>query len=102
MKQATVIVLSYSKQCLFMYLIKFIAYLSQSIYRSLIFGSWFVFQCLRSASVGSKIVEFYGAGLGQLSMSDRISIANMSPEYGATVAFFPVDSICLDYLAQAG
>jgi aconitate hydratase len=61
-----------------------------------------ILQCLRQAGVGNKIVEFFGSGVGQLSMSDRITIANMSPEYGAVAAFFPTDNLCLDYLEQSG
>jgi aconitate hydratase len=49
-----------------------------------------------------KIVEFYGPGLGKLSLPDRATIGNMSPEYGATAAFFPVDDETLNYLLGTG
>ena len=49
-----------------------------------------------------KFVEFLGAGLRSLSLADRATIANMSPEYGATIGFFPVDEQTLDYLRLTG
>jgi aconitate hydratase len=55
-------------------------------------------QMLRKKGVVGKFVEFYGAGLSSLSVADRATIANMAPEYGATIGFFPVDSGTLDYL----
>ena len=57
-------------------------------------------QMLRNYGVVDKIVEFYGPGLNKLSVSDRATISNMSPEYGATAAFFPVDSETLRYLLE--
>lgn len=57
---------------------------------------------LRSVGVIGKFIEFFGPGLVQLSLADRATIANMCPEYGATVAFFPVDSKTIDYLKQTG
>jgi aconitate hydratase len=57
-----------------------------------------VTQMLRKKGVVGKFVEFYGAGLTQLSVADRATIANMAPEYGATIGFFPVDAGTLDYL----
>ena len=57
-----------------------------------------VTQMLRKKGVVSKFVEFYGAGLSQLSVADRATIANMAPEYGATIGFFPVDAGTLEYL----
>src|SRR3954471_23990858 len=57
-----------------------------------------VTQMLRKKGVVGKFVEFYGAGLSQLSVADRATIANMAPEYGATIGFFPVDDGTLDYL----
>src|SRR5580700_10950640 len=57
-----------------------------------------VTQMLRKKGVVGKFVEFYGAGLSALSVADRATIANMAPEYGATIGFFPVDSGTLDYL----
>ncbi len=59
-------------------------------------------QMLRSRGVVDKFVEFYGAGVGQLSLPDRTTIANMAPEYGATMGFFPVDSETLKFLAGTG
>lgn len=49
-----------------------------------------------------KFVEFYGPGVSALSIADRATIANMCPEYGATVGFFPVDENSLIYLRQTG
>ena len=57
-----------------------------------------VTQILRKKGVVGKFVEFYGAGLSQLSVADRATIANMAPEYGATMGFFPVDDGTLQYL----
>src|SRR5213593_724296 len=51
-----------------------------------------VTQILRKKGVVGKFVEFFGSGLSQLSLADRATVANMSPEYGATIGFFPVDS----------
>ncbi len=55
-------------------------------------------QLLRKHGVVGKFVEFYGAGLSALSVADRATVANMAPEYGATVGFFPVDHETLEYL----
>ena len=55
-----------------------------------------VTQMLRKKGVVDKFVEFYGAGIGALSLPDRATIANMAPEYGATMGFFPVDDETLD------
>lgn len=49
-----------------------------------------------------KFVEFFGPGVAHLSIADRATIANMCPEYGATVGFFPVDEKSLLYLRQTG
>ena len=57
---------------------------------------------LRKLGVVGKFVEFYGEGVGQLGVADRATIANMAPEYGATVGFFPVDEQTLVYLRQTG
>jgi aconitate hydratase len=57
-----------------------------------------VTQMLRKKGVVGKFVEFYGAGLSALSVADRATIANMAPEYGATMGFFPVDDGALQYL----
>jgi aconitate hydratase len=57
-----------------------------------------VTQMLRKKGVVGKFVEFYGTGLSSLTLPDRATIANMAPEYGATMGFFPVDSEALAYL----
>jgi aconitate hydratase len=57
-----------------------------------------VTEMLRKKGVVGKFVEFYGPGLSSLSVPDRATIANMSPEYGATMGFFPVDAETLAYL----
>jgi aconitate hydratase len=57
-----------------------------------------VTEMLRKKGVVGKFVEFYGAGLSSLSVPDRATIANMAPEYGATMGFFPVDNETLSYL----
>jgi aconitate hydratase len=61
-----------------------------------------VTQMLRKRGVVSKFVEFFGAGLANLSIADRATIGNMSPEYGATCGFFPVDDDTLQYLRDTG
>jgi aconitate hydratase len=61
-----------------------------------------VTQMLRQKGVVEKFVEFFGPGLSALSLPDRATIANMSPEYGATVGFFPVDAETLRYLHFTG
>jgi aconitate hydratase len=61
-----------------------------------------VTQILRKKGVVEKFVEFYGPGLGQMTLADRATIANMAPEYGATCGFFPVDRETLDYLRRTG
>ena len=55
-------------------------------------------QILRQKGVVGKFVEFYGTGLSALSLADRATVANMAPEYGATMGFFPVDQETLEYL----
>jgi aconitate hydratase len=55
-------------------------------------------QMLRARGVVGKFVEFHGNGVGALSLADRATIANMAPEYGATIGFFPVDDASLAYL----
>ena len=55
-------------------------------------------QMLRKKGVVGKFVEFYGTGLSALSLADRATVANMAPEYGATMGFFPVDAETLEYL----
>ena len=59
-------------------------------------------QMLRKKGVVGKFVEFYGPGIGELSLEDRATIANMAPEYGATMGFFPVDEKTLRYLRLTG
>ncbi|MDQ3856367.1 MAG: aconitate hydratase AcnA [Chloroflexota bacterium] len=61
-----------------------------------------VTQMLRKKGVVDKFVEFYGPGLSALSLPDRATISNMSPEYGATAAIFPVDDATLRYLRMTG
>jgi aconitate hydratase len=57
-----------------------------------------VTQMLRKYGVVGKFVEFYGPGVSALSVADRATIGNMSPEYGATIGVFPVDAVTLEYL----
>ena len=59
-------------------------------------------QVLRTHGVVSKFVEFFGPSLEKLKLPDRATIANMSPEYGATMGFFPVDENTIDYLVLSG
>jgi aconitate hydratase len=61
-----------------------------------------VTEMLRKKGVVGKFVEFYGAGLSSLSLPDRATIANMAPEYGATMGFFPVDAETLSYMRFTG
>src|SRR5437773_483947 len=61
-----------------------------------------VTQMLRKKGVVEKFVEFYGPGLSQMSLADRATVANMSPEYGATCGYFPVDDETLRYLRGTG
>ncbi|CAN5174736.1 aconitate hydratase AcnA [soil metagenome] len=61
-----------------------------------------VTQMLRAQKVVGKFVEFYGAGASRLPLPDRATIANMAPEYGATMGFFPVDEESVNYLASTG
>lgn len=65
-------------------------------------SSWLSFQHLRQVGVVGKFVEFFGPGVSHLSIADRATIANMCPEYGATIGFFPVDEKSLIYLRQTG
>ncbi len=59
-------------------------------------------EMLRKKGVVGKFVEYYGPGVAGLSLADRATLANMAPEYGATVGFFPVDGRTLDYLRLTG
>jgi aconitate hydratase len=61
-----------------------------------------VTQLLRRHGVVGRFVEYYGAGLSSLSLPDKATLANMSPEYGATIGFFPVDEEALRYLRGTG
>ena len=61
-----------------------------------------VTQILRKHGVVGKFVEFTGPGISALSLADRATIANMAPEYGATMGFFPVDAVTLGYLRSTG
>ncbi|MGA7595278.1 MAG: aconitate hydratase AcnA [Gallionella sp.] len=61
-----------------------------------------VTEMLRKAKVVGKFVEFFGAGTASLGVTDRATIANMAPEYGATMGFFPVDDKTLDYFEGTG
>jgi len=61
-----------------------------------------VTEMLRAKGVVGKFVEFYGPGLSQLALADKATIANMAPEFGATMGFFPVDSETIRYLIMTG
>ncbi len=61
-----------------------------------------VTQMLRQHGVVGKFVEFYGPGLSSMTLADRATIANMAPEYGATIGFFPVDEETLRYMRRTG
>ncbi|TWT83675.1 Aconitate hydratase precursor [Planctomycetes bacterium CA13] len=61
-----------------------------------------VVEILREEGVVGKFVEFFGAGMNKMSVADRATIANMAPEYGATMGFFPVDNVTLEYMRQTG
>ncbi|MGE3275311.1 MAG: aconitate hydratase AcnA [Vicinamibacterales bacterium] len=59
-------------------------------------------ESLRKRGVVGKFVEFYGPGLAHLTIADRVTLGNMCPEYGATVAIFPIDAMTLEYLRLTG
>ncbi|MDA8050716.1 MAG: aconitate hydratase AcnA [Rhodospirillales bacterium] len=61
-----------------------------------------VTELLRRKGVVGKFVEFFGPGLDQLALADRATIGNMSPEYGATCGYFPLDRVALDYMRLTG
>lgn len=57
---------------------------------------------LRKRGVVGKFVEFYGPGVRNLSLADRATIANMAPEYGATMGYFPIDDRTVEYMNLTG
>jgi aconitate hydratase len=57
---------------------------------------------LRKRGVVGKFVEFYGEGVKNLNLADRATIANMAPEYGATMGYFPIDERTIEYLNLTG
>ena len=59
-------------------------------------------QMLRKRGVVGQFVEFFGPGCENLTLADRATIANMSPEYGATMGYFPIDEKTMDYLRMTG
>ena len=61
-----------------------------------------VTEMLRKRGVVGKFVEFFGPGVESLTLSDRATVSNMCPEYGATIGYFPVDANTMDYLKQTG
>jgi len=61
-----------------------------------------VTEMLRKKGVVGKFVEFFGPGLSNISLPDRATVANMAPEYGATIGFFPVDTETLSFMRQTG
>ena len=61
-----------------------------------------VTEILRQQGVVGKFVEFHGEGVRNMSLADRATIANMAPEYGATMGFFPIDQVSLEYLRRTG
>jgi aconitate hydratase len=61
-----------------------------------------VTELLRKQKVVGKFVEFFGEGTAALTLPDRATIANMAPEYGATMGFFPVDNVTVDYMRNTG
>src|SRR5699024_12101901 len=61
-----------------------------------------VAELLRQTGVVGKFVEFYGPGVAHVSLANRATLGNMSPEYGSTVSIFPIDEVTLDYLRLTG
>src|SRR5690606_37707369 len=61
-----------------------------------------VTEMLRKKGVVGKFVEFFGPGLSNISLPDRATVANMAPEYGATIGFFPVDQTAIEFLRSTG
>ena len=72
------------------------------LFAPILYVFYFVLQNLRQVGVVGKFVEFYGPGVAELSIADRATIANMCPEYGATMGYFPVDGATISYLTQTG
>lgn len=61
-----------------------------------------IVQMLRKRGVVGQFVEFFGPGCQSLTLADRATIANMAPEYGATMGYFPIDEQTIDYLRMTG
>ena len=61
-----------------------------------------IVEMLRKRGVVGKFVEFFGPGVESLSLADRATIANMAPEYGATMGYFPVDNRTIEHLRLTG
>ncbi len=59
-------------------------------------------EILRNKGVVEKFIEFFGSGISNLSLADRATISNMSPEFGSTMSYFPIDEITLQYLERTG
>lgn len=68
------------------------------VFSTLIF--FFFSQHLRQAGIAGKFVEFFGPGVSHLSVPDRTTIANMCPEYNATISFFPIDQVTLKHFRK--
>ncbi|EHL0180054.1 aconitate hydratase AcnA [Escherichia coli] len=88
-------------------------YLGKAVWSELQDGEWIAYPdtlvgtdshttMINGLGVVGKFVEFYGDGLDSLPLADRATIANMSPEYGATCGFFPIDAVTLDYMRLSG
>jgi aconitate hydratase len=80
--------------------VKLVGHLSEGITATDL--TLYITQMLRTKGVVDKFVEFFGVGLSSLSLPDRATIANMAPEYGATIGYFPVDNETLNYLNLTG
>lgn len=74
-------------------------FLQEKVLCTHVFGA-LIFQHLRQAGIAGKFVEFFGPGVSQLSAPDRTTIANMCPEYNATVSFFPIDQVTLKHFKK--
>lgn len=75
-------------------------YLGLEVCSNMLYFVFFFFQHLRQAGIAGRFVEFFGPGVSQLSAPDRTTIANMCPEYNATVSFFPVDQVTLKHFKK--